>query len=476
MLRGKRFLKYPTRTFSSLKSPTPNSNSNSNSGKGGGLLRFSFLVGTAASLVVGTAYLREHEKIPIEMVNNQLEFLQPIQELLRKVNLGKGNKLSSAGQEEEIDLEAPHYEEEILVEDHAIESESFVEPKFQIDEQHPLVDGELAEEEASGEKQDDSSAEESNAASPVIASQEQNDQILQESVSAILSDALSSSSHEVDSPSPSSSSTLLPEQTTAPLPSSTPAPPSSSTSSSDHFLNLRVATLDNILNDLAKQTTELKQETEQALFHDLESLDQNALRHRILQLSVEYFDRLKWESLRQQQTLRDAEAIFAQKYGQYLSEQQSNLLFDYEKKFYEKERELYNEHERRVTEMTEGYEKRLVEALSNQALKLMNHTKEEKEASEALLTSQLQEEFTHRMALLKQEQMKRSLQAQEAVIEQGVQVKKLMDLVSLEFGKTTVSTNVHGLSAAVFLIETALLSGTPVEREIAALKKHAQGE
>lgn len=151
------------------------------------------------------------------------------------------------------------------------------------------------------------------------------------------------------------------------------------------------------------------------------------------------------------------------------------LTLALEKQLLEKEKELLLEHQKKFDELVEHHENRLMIALSNQATQLTNATKGEVEKNEILIRKQLNDEFTHQLALLRQEQVKTLLEAQEAVISQSAQIVGIRSLISSEFGKTTVSANVHALSAAVLLIETALLSGSPVDREISSLKKHSEG-
>lgn len=460
MLRGKVLLKKFPHRFTST-----NTSSQSSSSKVSKFLLTLPIFGIGVTLT--TAYLREHDMIPFEMVNKQLEFLQPIQDLLRGQGYGKEeinssntlptneNKEKKKIDEEEKEIKGDedpyHYQEKN-------EEEELIEKQFIDEIESDLV----ANEEEGGDEGalvDDKVEEQTTESLAVFTSEDTSvDQA---------TPVLETPSHE------SEISQQVSSQATPAV--SAPSAQSTSPPQIDHFLNTRVATLDNLLEEVAKQTLELKNETEKSLYRDLEQLDEQALRYRILQLSTEFFDRIKWEALRQQQVLREAESIFAQKYGQLLTEQRVELTISLEKKLLEKEKELLAEHQKKLEELTENHEKRLGEALSRQALQLTNVTKSEVEKNENALRSQLQEEFTHQVALLRQEHVKTSLQAQEAVIEQATHVKNLNELISSEFGKTTVSAQVHGLSAATLLIETALLSGTPVNREVAALKKHAQG-
>jgi hypothetical protein len=443
MLRGKVLLQKFPRRFSST---------NSSQQKSSGVGKFFLIPLLGVGATFGTAYLREHEMIPSETLTSQLKFLQPIQDFLRVQGFGK-DVISSTPppapttekneEEEKKDEDPYHYEEN----EEQSNNQFFEEIEADLDE---------FEKTAEVHTEVEQTAETADAASVETSSEVEHEKENVEHPSHVLETQESSPSAPVAAPSAAAS------QPTSPPPI-------------DHFLNTRVATLDNLLEEVARQTLDLKNETEKSLYRDLEQLDEQALRYRILQLSAEFFDRIKWEGLRQQQVLREAESIFAQKYGQLLTEQRVELTISLEKKLLEKEKELLLEHQKKLEELSESHEKRLSESLSKQALQLTNVTKSEVEKNEMALRAQLQEEFTHQVALLRQEHMKSSLQAQESVIEQATHVKNLNDLIATEFGKTTVSAQVHGLSAATLLIETALLSGTPVNREVAALKKHAQG-
>jgi hypothetical protein len=450
MLRGKAILqKFPRRFNSTNSSPQQTSS---------GIGKFFYIPLLGVGATFGTAYLREHDMIPTEALTKQLQFLQPIQDLLKIQGFGKDvissippapTATEKKGEEEKEDEDPYHYEE----------NEEEQNDKQFIDEiEADLID---LEDEKTNE---------------VLANEKEEEQSTESAVSASDEPSLKVEDEKKVLETPSHGSEISQQESSPAPPVPVPAPQSSSPPPIDHFLNTRVATLDNLLEEVAKQTLELKNETEKSLYRDLEQLDEQALRYRILQLSAEFFDRIKWEGLRQQQVLREAESIFAQKYGQLLTEQRVELTISLEKKLLEKEKELLTEHQKKLTELSENHEKRLGEALSKQALQLTNVTKSEVEKNENALRSQLQEEFTHQVAMLRQEHVKASLQAQEAVIEQSTHVKNLNELISTEFQKTTVSAQVHGLSAATLLIETALLSGTPVTREVAALKKHAQGE
>jgi hypothetical protein len=394
--------------------------------------------------VLGAAYLREHRYLP-ETLAKELSILDPIQDLFKLGGLG---------------YNAPEtHTPEVLAPPPDSPSESVEEVKPEIvEELQPTEEQGPSDTNADSDTISVTESHESVDNTPIeteVISEIQTDETTQTAVE----DVQEHQTQSIESPIIEPSVPVVVQQ-------SPPHHPPS-----DPFLNVRVAALDDVLNEVAKQTAELKNDTEKALFRDLENLDEKALRYRIAQLSAEFFDRIKWEGVRQQQSLRDAEALFGQKYGQLIND----LKLDFEKQLLEKERQLLIEHQQKSEELAAAHERKLIDALSTQAVQLTSSTKSEVEKSEIALRAQLQEEFTHQIALLRQEHVKKTLQAQESVTRQFVQVKDLNKLISNEFGKTTVSASVHALSAAVLLIETALLSGAPVDREIAALKKHAQG-
>lgn len=319
-----------TKTTQTLKNNTNNNNKSSSSNL---LITIPLLFFSSG---IGLAYLREQNFIPNE-ISNELTFLEPIQYILRLSGLGKNIEDSTpSSKSESIDVHVDQSNPSVEVEIQHEISEPIVDSKTNTDADDTLhinnqenthhVDNEFAVSQSTST----TSAEEEN-----IHHEQQQHQ--HEEIVEVIDQSQDSTHHHIDHQvenqniqsevahegvshdSESLSTSETANATSSSLQSVTTdssvqtQPPQMS--STDHFLNVRVSTLDNVLSEVAKQTGELKNETERALFRDLEGLDEKALRYRIIQLSAEFFDRIKWEGLRQQQALREAEAIFAQKYG-----------------------------------------------------------------------------------------------------------------------------------------------------------------
>lgn len=243
----------------------------------------------------------------------------------------------------------------------------------------------------------------------------------------------------------------------------------------DPFDNFRAKTLENVLSGITKDVEDRKKDLDRKLLNDLEGLSAGELRFRLYQLYTERSEQIISEGLKLQKTVIDTEAKIAQEYKELLKDQRLELNLESEKKLSEKEKELILENQKKIDELVANFESRLSDALSNQAIILTNKTQGEVEKNIQKVTKELNEDASHQFAVLRQEYSKQLLKAQEDFIGQREQIKSLRNLVSNEFGKTTVSANTHALSASVLLIENALLSGASVEKEINTLKKYSQG-
>eukprot|EP00953_Heterococcus_sp_UTEX-ZZ885_P007020 4280-Heterococcus_DN1.PRE.1 len=84
---------------------------------------------------------------------------------------------------------------------------------------------------------------------------------------------------------------------------------------------LRLDTLTLASEDIAEASAALKKDLEQGILGDLDQLDAPALRFRIVQLAAEMQDRIKWEALRLQQSLKAAEEEAARRYIPLITQQ-----------------------------------------------------------------------------------------------------------------------------------------------------------
>lgn len=237
------------------------------------------------------------------------------------------------------------------------------------------------------------------------------------------------------------------------------------------MLEVRQNAMEEVLESMAKQTTALRDETERSLVRDLDGLDEKALRYRIAQLTTEFFERIKWEGLRQEESLRQAEATLSKRYSDLLSQQRSEVQLDYEKKLLELEKSLRKESSKTIEELQIAQETRVHNALVEQEQKLKSDY-ESRFAKEAEnMTKKLHEDHNLEVAMLKKEHVSDMLKSQKDVKATNALVTEIHKVVESEFGKTTVSAGTHALSAAVLMAQEVLSQATPADKALSTLKK-----
>mmetsp|Transcript_26952 Transcript_26952/g.45508 ORF Transcript_26952/g.45508 Transcript_26952/m.45508 type:complete len:491 (+) Transcript_26952:926-2398(+) len=251
---------------------------------------------------------------------------------------------------------------------------------------------------------------------------------------------------------------------------------SSLPSAKSKLLEARQNALEEVLDGMAKQTASLRDETEKSLVHDLDGLDEKALRYRVAQLTTEFFERIKWEGLRQQQALQQAEALLAQKYGDLLSQQKNSLQLEGERKLFELEKKLRQESSSEVESLHIAQESRVHNALTKQEQELTAQFETNLQNEKDLIAKTLDEQHTLEVAMMKETHVKQMLETQQAVKATSSEISALTKIVESELGKVAVSASTHSLAAAVLMAEDALVKAAPAGKAIAALKKLSASE
>jgi hypothetical protein len=405
-------------------------------------------------ITFGAAYAVEHKYVSEDMAEN-LTVLSPVQDLLRQVGLGYKDVEDESIAELYKPIPAVVEEKEKVVDDS--EDASTSQPK---ESSAQKSEGDASSESAVTEVAEESA---SPAETPAVAEAEE--------AAPVAAEVKQEETH-------SSSSSVQTDTTPAPAPSvAAPETPSSSfASDSEKLLSLRVHALDRTLSDISADMTALQSEAELALAKDLQDLDVESLRKRIVHLNAELLERIRWEGLRQQQVVQAAEAQFAQQYGSLLTQQRSELLVESERRVFEKEKVLINSYRSEIDDLKRAHEKELSTALAEQQKQLMDLSVVDMEKAQTALQEDMNQAHSLQMAMVKEQHVKNLLQVQNDVSANNIQLAMLRDAVKNEFDKTCVSHETHALSAAVLLMERALLAGKSVKAEVAVLKNFAAGE
>ena len=226
------------------------------------------------------------------------------------------------------------------------------------------------------------------------------------------------------------------------------------------------STVDDVLEDMSKQSIALRRELEATLLKDLQELDENALRIRVAQLAAEFFERNKWEALRLHNSLKQVEADVTKRYLDLMMHQRAELELEFKKKLVKREQEL---NEFAALESSKVVLK-LDEQLRNQADQLRATREEELAAYGAKLQEEFNSQMSSFMANVRNNHVKDQLETQANL----QQIKGNLDAIHQCYDEiiSTKSTldKLNQQAAAMLALEYALSTSRPIEKELSYFK------
>lgn len=231
-----------------------------------------------------------------------------------------------------------------------------------------------------------------------------------------------------------------------------------------------------LLNELNEQTALFKQELEETLLKDLQTLDEHALRLRVAKLSSEFFERSKWEGIRLHQSLRQLEHDITRRYLDLLSEQRAQLEAEVRRALFAKEKDMAIEADRAMHSAHARFELHLQDALHVQAEAAQQKLQEELVAIQTKLTR----DFENQISVLLAEERKKhieSLTAQQGKIS-GIEAELsiLTGVVESKEHLKMLSNCLHKQSSAILALESALTDSRSLAPEVSALKTLCKGD
>ena len=226
------------------------------------------------------------------------------------------------------------------------------------------------------------------------------------------------------------------------------------------------STVDDVLDDMSKQSVALRRELESTLLKDLQELDENALRIRVAQLAAEFFERNKWEALRLHNSLKQVEADVTKRYLDLMMHQRSELELEFKKKIVKREQELNEFAALEASKVVLKFD----EQLRNQA----DQWRATREEELAVHGAKLQEEFNSQMssfmANVRNTHVKDQLETQANL----QQIKGNLDAVhqcydDIMNAKAKLD-KMNQQAAAMLALEYALTTSRPIEKELSYFK------
>jgi hypothetical protein len=216
---------------------------------------------------------------------------------------------------------------------------------------------------------------------------------------------------------------------------------------------------DNAVDQLTKQSVALRKELELTLLSDINELDADALRTRVVQLTAEFFERTKWEGIRLHQTLKQVENEITRRYMDLMQQQREELERESKAKLSLKEEEISKE-----------FLKSSKESIDKQAKEFEEYLNKALDAQANILVEEMKEKMNHDFAVLREKHVKEKLETQETIQKLRTQLELFNNIVDKNHLKKSESRNIHQQSAVILALETKLSTSKPIENDIKNVK------
>jgi hypothetical protein len=216
------------------------------------------------------------------------------------------------------------------------------------------------------------------------------------------------------------------------------------------------AVLKQAIADSAREFIALRRDLEATLLKDVHLLDEHTLRLRIKQLATEMFERLAWEDLRMNQSLKGVQSELTEKFTDLMTRQRKELEFEVKKILFEYESEAASKSTEAAKLLEASYQKQMAEIVRAQADGFHATMERELQLQGEKIQTQLQNDLNHQVAEVRKAHIDELLALQPSIqlaTAQLAQVKEAADATAAAIKQTM---ELHRLSHAVLSLEHVL--------------------
>jgi hypothetical protein len=218
------------------------------------------------------------------------------------------------------------------------------------------------------------------------------------------------------------------------------------------------------------ESEEQLQEIQRLFVSDLDSLDEAALRSRVVGLVKEFAEKRRWEAMRLHQSLRQMEMDAAEHYLAEMAKQRAELELALERTLRAREDEIRRDMTRIIDDLREAQEFRIQDALRNQDHSLRAAFDRERQAAEVAVREDAERGFQLDLARAKQAHLDRLVELQRDIDGTRTQLNAYYSAIQSVISRKQQSRRVHEESAAILALETALGTSQPVRNEVTVLR------
>eukprot|EP00596_Hydrurales_sp_CCMP1899_P000767 CAMPEP_0119038206 /NCGR_PEP_ID=MMETSP1177-20130426/6958_1 /TAXON_ID=2985 /ORGANISM="Ochromonas sp, Strain CCMP1899" /LENGTH=549 /DNA_ID=CAMNT_0007000449 /DNA_START=426 /DNA_END=2075 /DNA_ORIENTATION=- len=235
-------------------------------------------------------------------------------------------------------------------------------------------------------------------------------------------------------------------------------------------------TVTEMLDEMTMQAVALRKELEMTVLRDLNALDENALRQRIVQLSAEFFERTKWEGLRLHSSLKQLENEVSKKYLEIMSQQRSELDAEYQKILLEKEKNISIKNEKLIEDMKNENEKKSMKNVEEITQALNTELFSKLRSQEEAITADLQDQMNHTIGVMRESHTKELVEIQETIESLQGSLKSINDIIDDKEIFKNNSVFLHKQISAILLLEDMMSTNKSFEKALTGVKNLCKDE
>ncbi|KAG5182762.1 mitochondrial inner membrane protein-domain-containing protein [Tribonema minus] len=242
---------------------------------------------------------------------------------------------------------------------------------------------------------------------------------------------------------------------------------------------LRLDALRQAEEEVMEAGAALRKELEATVLADIDKLDEQALRYKVVQLAAEMQNRTKWEALRLQQSLKATEeeaSILQALYFTSLIASRRYLSLvrqQAEESEAKLKQELADQEEQMRAEILQEYQGKLQEHIVKQAQGYEELAAKRLRDQEAQLSETFSAQVAEQLSKVEQEAAQMAEERQAAVAELRSQVQAVRSAWDSVAALDAASAAAHRLTAAALALEARLRISAPAPAELAALRSAA---
>lgn len=211
-------------------------------------------------------------------------------------------------------------------------------------------------------------------------------------------------------------------------------------------------------------------ETERRYLSDLDTLDLDGTRKRLLDLAKDFSERSRWDAIKLHQSIKHVEKELTDHYSSLLAKREVDMELKLERELAKREADVRIEMSHIINDLRDAQEFRIQDALRTQEISLKAGFEKEKLSIEESLKKDAEQKIQTDTAMLKMDHTKKLLELHKYLEDARAHVAAFEGVADTMLEKRRKSASVHEESAAILALEAALGKSLPVKNEVAAVR------